>query len=290
MSKFFLKENGIITQSDLKRTRVKILYFVMFITCILITLFSIAPPIWLFLQSFKDIKEFTLTQSILPKTFDFSKFVGTWNELKFYKYYINSFYSVTGSIICAVVFNGLLAYSISIIKPKGSKFVYTLVISSLMIPATTSIVPLFVNISKLHLNGSFIPLWLSVGANAFYVVLFKEFFDTLPKSVIEAARIDGCSNVGIFFKIIMPLSKPITMVIVMYALNAAWSDFLLPSLLLNNTGLETVMVRLFQFKDAMGSQVDMLRAIVFAMIPPIILFTIFQKQITQGITHSGIKG
>jgi multiple sugar transport system permease protein len=290
MSKFFLKENGIITQSDLKRTRVKILYFVMFIICIIITLFSIAPPIWLFLQSFKDIKEFTLTQSILPKTFDFSKFVETWNELKFYKYYINSFYSVTGSIICAVVFNGLLAYSISIIKPKGSKLVYTLVISSLMIPATTSIVPLFVNISKLHLNGSFTPLWLSAGANAFFVVLFKEFFDTLPKSVIEAARIDGCTNVGIFFKIVMPLSKPITMVIAMYALNASWSDFLLPSLLLNNTGLETVMVRLFQFKDAMGSQVDMLRAIVFAMIPPIILFTFFQKQITQGITHSGVKG
>jgi multiple sugar transport system permease protein len=290
MSKFLLKENGIITQSDLKRTRVKVLYFVMFIICIIITLLSIAPPIWLFLQSFKDIKEFTLTQSILPKTFDFSKFVDTWKELKFYKYYINSFYSVTGSIICAVVFNGLLAYSISIIKPRGSKIVYTLVISSLMIPAATSIVPLFVNITKVHLNGSFIPLWLAAGANAFFVVLFKEFFDTLPISVIEAARIDGCNNLGIFFKIIMPLSKPITMVIAMYALNYAWSDFLLPNLLLNNTGLETVMVRLFQFKDATGSQVDVLRAIVFAIIPPVILFTIFQKRIIQGSSFAGVKG
>jgi multiple sugar transport system permease protein len=290
MSKFFNKENGIIAQSDLKRTSVKSLYVIIIIICIIITLFSIAPPIWLFLQSFKDIKEFTQAQSILPKTFDFSKFVETWKELKFYKYYINSFYSVTGSIICAVVFNGLLAYSISIIKPKGSKMVYSLVITSLMIPATTSIVPLFVNITKLHLNGTFYPLWFSMGANAFFVVLFKEFFDTLPKSIIEAAKIDGCSNLGIFFKIIMPLSKPITMVIVMYALNSSWSDFLLPSLILNNTGHETVMVRLFQFKDAMGSQVDVLRAIVFAMIPPIILFTLFQKQITEGATHSGVKG
>ena len=152
------------------------------------------------------------------------------------------------------------------------------------------IVPLFVNITRLHLNGSFIPLWLSAGANAFYVVLFKEFFDALPKSVIEAAKIDGCSNLGIFFRIVMPLSKPITTVIAMYALNAAWSDFLLPSLLLNNTGLETVMVRLFQFKDAMGSQVDVLRAIVFAIIPPVILFTIFQKRIIEGSNFSGVKG
>ena len=290
MSKFFLKENGIITQSDLKSTKVKIFYIVIFIICIIVTLLSIAPPIWIFLQSFKNIKEFTLTRSILPKTFDFRKFVQTWNELKFYKYYINSFYSVTGSVICAVVFNGLLAYSISIVKPKGSKIVYSLVISSLMIPAATSIVPLFVNITKIHLNGSFYPLWFSMGANAFFVVLFKEFFDTLPKSVIEAAKIDGCSNLGIFFKLIMPLSKPITMVISMYALNAAWSDFLLPNLLLANTGLETVMVRLFQFKDATGSQVDVLRAIVFAIIPPVILFALFQKWIIQGSNFSGDKG
>lgn len=290
MSRISLKENGIITKSDLKRTKVKFLYLIMFIICLIIFLFSIAPPIWLFLQSFKDIKEFTLTRSILPKTFDFSKFAETWKQLEFYKYYINSFYSITGSIICAVMFNGLLAYSISIIKPKGSKLVYKLVISSLMIPATTCIVPLFVNITRLHLNGSFIPLWLSAGANAFYVVLFKEFFDALPKSVIEAAKIDGCSNLGIFFRIVMPLSKPITTVIAMYALNAAWSDFLLPSLLLNNTGLETVMVRLFQFKDAMGSQVDVLRAIVFAIIPPVILFTIFQKRIIEGSNFSGVKG
>jgi multiple sugar transport system permease protein len=290
MSKLFHKENGIITQSDLKRAKVKILYVVLIIICIIITLFSIAPPIWLFLQSFKDIKEFTLTTTILPKTFDFSKFVESWNELKFYKYYINSFYSVTGSIICAIVFNGLLAYSVSIIKPKGSKIVYTLVISSLMIPAATSIVPLFVNITRLHLNGTFYPLWFAMGANAFFVVLFKEFFDTLPTSAIEAARIDGCNNLGIFFKIIMPLSKPITMVIAMFALNAAWSDFLLPNLLLNNTGLETVMVRLFQFKDATGNEVDVLRAIVFAMIPPVILFTVFQKPIIEGSSFAGVKG
>ncbi|MDP4088772.1 MAG: carbohydrate ABC transporter permease [Bacillota bacterium] len=290
MSRISVKENGIITRSDLKRTKVKILYLVIFLICLIIVLFSIAPPIWLFLQSFKDIKEFTLTRTILPKAFDFSKLVDTWNSLKFQKYYINSLYSVTGSIVCAVIINGLLAYSISVIKPKGSKLIYALVMSSLMIPATTSIVPLFANISKLHLTQSFVPLWLTAGANAFYVVLMKEFFDALPKSIIEAARIDGCTNLGIFFRIIMPLSKPILTVIAIFALNAAWSDFLLPYLLLNNTGLETVMVRLFKFKDSAVSQVDQLRAIVFAIIPPVLLFIIFQKRIIEGSSFAGIKG
>lgn len=290
MSKLLQKENGIVSKSDLKRTSVKLLYYVLFVICLIVTIASIAPPIWVFLSSFKDIKEFTLDPSLLPKKFDFSKFVKTWNDLKFYKYYINSFYSVAGSIVCAIVFNGLLAYAISIIRPKGSKFVYTLILGSLMIPATTSVVTLFININKLGLNATFYPLWLLMGANAFYVVLYKQFFDTLPKSVIEASRLDGCNNLQIFFKIVMPLSKPITMVITMYAVNAAWSDFLLPYLLLNNTGLETVMVRLFQFRNSYATDVEILRAIVFAIIPPVILFTVFQKQITQGDSHSGVKG
>lgn len=290
MSKLQNKDNGIIARSDLKRPQIRILYYALFIISLSITLISIAPPIWVLLSSFKDIKEFTIEPTIIPREFDFSKFVKTWNDLKFFKYYVNSFYVVAGSVICAIVFNGLLAFALSIIKPKGSRFIYALVLGSLMVPATTSIVPLFININKLGLSGTFYPLWFSIGANAFYVVLYKQFFDTLPKSIIEAARIDGCNNLQIFTRIVMPLSKPITMVVAMYAVNYAWSDFLLPYLVLNNSGLETVMVRLFQFRNGKTADVDILRAIVFAIIPPIILFTAFQKQITQGSTHSGIKG
>ena len=290
MSKLQNKDNGIITRSDLKRPQVRILYYALFTICLIITIISIAPPLWVLLSSFKDIKEFTIEPTILPKEYDLNRFIKTWNDLKFFKFYVNSFYSVAGSVVCAIVFNGLLAFALSIIKPKGSKFIYALVLGSLMVPATTSIVPLFININKLGLSGTFYPLWFSIGANAFYVVLYKQFFDTLPKSIIEAARIDGCNNLQIFTRIVMPLSKPITMVVAMYAVNYAWSDFLLPYLVLNNSGLETVMVRLFQFRNGKTADVDILRAIVFAIIPPIILFTAFQKQITQSNTHSGVKG
>jgi len=290
LSKLQNKDNGIITRSDLKRPQVRILYYALFTICLIITIISIAPPLWVLLSSFKDIKEFTIEPTILPKEYDLNRFIKTWNDLKFFKFYVNSFYSVAGSVVCAIVFNGLLAFALSIIKPKGSKFIYALVLGSLMVPATTSIVPLFININKLGLSGTFYPLWFSIGANAFYVVLYKQFFDTLPKSIIEAARIDGCNNLQIFTRIVMPLSKPITMVVAMYAVNYAWSDFLLPYLVLNNSGLETVMVRLFQFRNGKTADVDILRAIVFAIIPPIILFTAFQKQITQSNTHSGVKG
>jgi multiple sugar transport system permease protein len=285
-----IKENGIISWSDMKRRPVRIFYYTLLVFCVIVTLVSIATPIWVFLQSFKDIKEFTVDATLLPRKFDFSRFAETWKEFEFYKYYINTFISVAGSVVCAIIFNGLLAYVISIIKPKGSKFIYALVLGSLMIPATTSVVPLFMNITKLGMGGTFYPLWFSAGASAFYVVLYKQFFDTIPISIIEAARIDGCSNFKIFLKIVMPLCKPITIVVAMYAINYAWSDFLLPYLVLNNSGHETVMVRLFQFRNGKTSDVDIIRAIVFALIPPVILFTTFQKRIMKGSNYSGIKG
>jgi multiple sugar transport system permease protein len=130
-----------------------------------------------------------------------------------------------------------------------------------------------------------------MGANAFYTILFKNFFDTLPKSLIEAAKIDGASDFRVFSLIAVPLSKAIVMVVILYAVNAAWSDFLLPFLLLQNTPLETVMVKLFSWmRGSKFNDVEMLRAIVFAIIPPITLFIIFQRQITQVTIQSGIKG
>ncbi|MDR0645000.1 MAG: carbohydrate ABC transporter permease [Treponema sp.] len=282
--------NGIIREFDFKTRGVRIVYGLVIIDAIFAALLCIAPLVWVALQGFKEIREFVREPKILPSKFDFNNYLITWNQLHFMRYYVNSLISVLGSVACAVLFNGLLGYALSKIKPKGHKIVYMLVMWALLIPATTSIVPLFMNIARLRLTGSFVPLWLSMGANAFYVVLFKSFFDALPQSLIEAAKIDGASDLSIFRRIAVPLSQAIIMVIVMYTVNAAWSDFLLPYLTLKNTSLETVMVRLFQFRTSRANDVDVLRSIVFAVLPPIALFFMFQRQITQISMQSGIKG
>lgn len=284
------KKDGTIRFYDLHSNGVKILCSIIFILCALLVVVAVFPAFWVFLASFKDIKEFKRNPTIFPSTFDFSVFVDTWNNLKFLKFYINSFIVVAGSAVCAVFFNGLLAYGLAILKPKGYKIIYGLVMWSLLIPATTSVVALFVNINKIHLNQSFIPLWLAFGANAFYVVMFKQFFEGLPADFLEAAKLDGCGVLQIFLKIILPLSKPIVMVITIFAITAAWSDFLLPYLVLDGSSKETVMVKLFMFRTSNTSDVDVLRAVLFSIVPPTILFIVFQKQITEGATAGAIKG
>lgn len=288
--KYREKQEGAIRYYDVKSIKTKVLCMVIFILCLLMIAACLFPSIWVFLASFKDIKEFRRDATILPQVFDPQKYIDTWKSLKFVTYYLNSAIVVVGSVVCSVIFNGLLAYVLAIIKPKGHKIVLGLVMWSLLIPATTSIVALFVNINEIGLNNSFLPLWLVFGANAFYVVLFKNFFEGLPKELIEAARIDGCGVLKIFLKIILPLSKPIVMVVVIFTVTAAWSDFLLPYLVLNGTNKETVMVKLFAYHNSNKvNDADMLRAVAFSIIPPIILFTIFQKQITDGATAGALK-
>ncbi len=289
-NKYNDKKDGVIRGYDIRSPKIKVLAVLIMLVCLFMVCVCLFPAIWVFLASFKDIREFTKNVTIIPDSFDWSRMGQTWKAFKFTKYYYNSFISIIGSTICAVFFNGLLAYGLGVLRPKGYKIALGLVMWSLMIPGVTSIVALFRNINLVGLNKSFIPLWFSFGANAFWVVLFKQFFEEIPKELLEAAKLDGCGVFQIFTRIMLPLSKPIIMVVAIFAVTAAWSDFLLPYLVLNGTDKVTVMVKLFSFKDTPTDAVSVLRASFFAIIPPTIIFAIFQKKITDGAAAGAVKG
>lgn len=283
--------SGVIREYDMHSASVRVGYAIIVLLCLLMTVVALFPLVWVILAGFKDLKEFMSSTSLLPASFSLNAYVLTWTQLGIARNYLNSFISVAGSVVCAIVFNGLLGYGLGILRPRGYSVVKKLVMLSLLLPTTISIVPLFMNIQKLNLGNSFLPLWLSFGANAMYVVLFVQFFESLPRSIIEAGHIDGASQLQTFFRIVLPLSKPICAVIAIFAINAAWSDFLLPYLVLRGASMQTVMVRLFVFSTEQTVNADaMMRSVVFSMIPPIILFFIFQKQLTENAVSVGIKG
>ena len=285
------QRTGVIREYDMHSASVRVGYALILLCCCLMVVLAVFPLIWVVLAGFKDLKEFVSSTSLIPQSFSLEPFVTTWNQLGIARNYLNSLIFVAGSVVCALIFNGLLGYGIGILKPKGYRVVKRLILLSLLMPTTISIVPLFMNIQNLGLGNSFLPLWLSYGANAMYVILFVQFFESLPISIIEASRIDGASQLQTFFHIVLPLSKPICAVIAIFAVNAAWSDFLLPYLVLRGGNLQTVMVRLFVFSTEQTVNADtMMRSVVFSMIPPIILFFIFQKQLTENAVSVGIKG
>ena len=285
------KEDGSIRFYDVKSKKTKFWLVMIYIACFAIALIALYPVFWLACSSLKNLTEYLSTTQILPKNADWAGWVKTWNDFGFTKYYINSGIAVAGGVLCAIFFNGLMAYVLAVLKPKGHKIVLALVMWCLLIPPTTSFVALFVNIKKIGLTGSFVPLWLTMGANAYWVILFKNYFESLPRDYIDAARIDGCGTFGVFTRIVLPLSKPIIVVVAIFAITAAWSDFLMPFLLLSGTDKETIMVKLYSFQTSIKTNhIYIIRAVLYSIIPPTILFAVFQKQIMGGVMSGGIKG
>lgn len=292
------KSEGIYNFMDYKKTSTKIIYAVLVLILVIVSLICLFPVVWVFLSSFKTPTEFFSKEfTLFPNKIDFSKITILWQELELLKYYKNSLILVFGSVICSVFFNGLLAYSVSILKPKGYQIVYALIMMTMMVPAVTNMYPLLQNFVKfedvtgIKMFGSYLPLCLAYGANAFYFTLFKTNFDRLPKEVFEAATIDGCNKIQMFFKIVLPLSVPIIVVVAIFTVNAAWSDFLLPYLvLMGNTDMKTIMIRIYDLQVAppQGFTQDKLFMLIsLSIIPVIIIFSIFQRQITSAQTGTG---
>lgn len=291
------KRTGIINSIEMKKTKFKMAYWILFLVMVLISLICLLPPVWILLSSMKDIKEFyKIPPTILPETFQPEKLIETWNKLKFFRYYINTLELAAGCVVFSVVINGLAGYVLSRLKPKGSGLFLSLMIWTMLMPASLSLVPLFKTMIKfpllgINLTNTYIPMWLISGASAYFVLIFKGFFDSIPVSLLEAARLDGCGNLKIFYKIIVPLSKPIIAVVSIFTVNGAWGDFLMPYLIIKDPEKYTVMVRIFTMRGSVGFALDIqMIALVFAIIPPVILFLFFQKHIMHGFTLSGIKG
>ncbi len=295
MKRLRRKTTGIIVHSDYKRWHTYVLYAAFFLVLALTLLVTVFPPLWLFLSSFKTpVELYRVPFTLFPDEIRLSKVYNVWRMLGFGRYFINSLIVVAGAILASIFFNGLLAYAVSVIKPKGYRLVFALVMISLMIPPILNMGTLFHNIVRLGLINTYVPLWLVFGANPFYFIMFKAYFDRLPKALFEAAEIDGANKIQVFFRILMPLSKPIVGVVSIFTLNAAWSDFLLPFLVLLDDPYQTVMVKIFKLHSdlgtAMGFSPDiLLMVLALSIIPPVVLFFIFQKQITSAVATTGIK-
>lgn len=296
VTKFSTKTQGLLNFADLKKPKFILLYWVMFAILFLISLVCLLPTIWVGLSGFKDVSEmYAVPPTIIPKSFNVGKVADVWFKVNVLKYFTNSVMLIIGCWAFDIVVNGLAGYVLSRIKPVGSSVIETLVFWSMLLPGI-SMVPLymtFVDVPLLHINliGNYLPIWVIAGANAFNILLFRNFFNSIPMSYLEAARIDGCTDLGIFGKIILPLSKPIIMVVTIFSITGTWGNFMWPYLILGNTNLEPVAVMLYRLST--GSSLmdnEYMLLLMISIIPMIIMYAIFSKHIMGGLNMSGLKG
>lgn len=291
------QSGGLLNWSDLKLVSGKFIYWSMFTILMLISLICLIPVVWMFISGFKTPEElYAVPPKLFPSHFDFNQLIDIWTVSHIDKYIFNTLWIIIGCLIFDIFFNGIAGYALSRIKPKGSKFVETALFWTMMLPGI-SMVPLYMTFVKLpvlniSLMGTFLPMWIMSATGTFHIFLFRNFFNGIPKDYIEAARIDGATNIKIFFSIMIPLAAPIITVVTIFSVIGSWSNFFWPYLILGNTDREPLSVMLYNLTSGrynfLANQ-EML-IMMIAAIPPIVIYAIFSKKILGGVNIGGIKG
>ncbi|HEV2642496.1 MAG TPA: carbohydrate ABC transporter permease, partial [Candidatus Elarobacter sp.] len=263
---------------------------------ILLVVIGLGPILWLAKSAITPSNDtITYPMALFKHGFAWSNVREAWVNVHVGRYFWNTIVVAAGSWLSQIVVATTGGYALSVLRPKYAKLINGLLLATLFVPGVVLLVPLYIEVVRPPLvHHTFIDtywaVWLPAGASAFNVVIVKRFFDNLPREIFEAARIDGAGPFMLFWKIVLPLSKPILGVVSVFAVLASWKDFLWPLLVLTDPNKQPLSVRL----PSIASQTSLgvfLAAMFIACLVPIAGFLVFQRAFLRGNGLGGaIKG
>lgn len=271
-------------------------------TLVLITIAFLMPLLWMVATSFKTQEEASrATFSLLPdqpgKLFENAKdnYSAVWNDpvVRFPLYLRNTLIIAGLSVIGMTLSSAIVAYGFARLEWRGKKALFAVVLATMMIPFPVVMGPMFLLFSWIGWIGSLKPLWVpAFFAGAFNVFMLRQFFMGIPKDLDEAARIDGCGNWGIFWRIIVPLSKPALAVVALFHFVFVWNDFLAPLIFLRNQDQFTLALglQLYQSKAGQTPWNHLMAASTLVIAPVLALFILTQGALVKSVATTGIKG
>ena len=271
--------------------------FVVLVILIVGAIIMIAPFAFLISSSLKvETQVFQYPIQWIPDPVRWMNYVDALTQKPFLQYFTNTMIIVIFNQIAVLVTSSLCGYGFARINFPGRNFWFGVALATMMLPYYVTMVPQFILFSRLGWMDSFLPLTVPFffGGGAFNVFLFRQFFRTLPEDLSDAARMDGCSEFGIYWRIFVPLSTAVFITVAIFTFMASWNDFIGPLLYINSPAKFTVALGLATYRSMMGvgrTRWDLLMAASVAMTGPIVLlFFILQRYFIKGVVMSGIKG
>ncbi|KKI91542.1 sugar ABC transporter permease [Bacillus sp. SA1-12] len=266
--------------------------FLLEIFAIILALIFLVPFYFVIINSVKGFSEILIDAAALPKEILFSNYAKVWEIISFQDAFLNSLIITVFSIVGIVVISSMAAWKMVRTPGKTSKFLFILFVSAMVIPFQTVMIPLMKLGGMLGIMNSIpgiIIMYFGFGVSL-SLFLFHGFIKTIPQEIEESARVDGCSQFGVFWRIVFPLLKPITVTVVILNTLWIWNDYLLPLLVLQDAGLRTIPLATSSFFAQYTKQWDMgLAALVLGIAPIIVFFLFLQKHIIKGIAAGSIK-
>lgn len=252
------------------------------------------PFLWLISSSLKtQLDIFAYPPEWVPNPPVWNNYVEAMTFRPFGTYLRNSLVIAALNVTAVVLSSSLCAYGFARIRFKGRDFWFSVVIATILLPNIVTLVPQFIIFTRLGWVDTILPLTVPLffGGGAFNIFLLRQFFRSIPEELADAARIDGCSEFGIYWRIMLPLSKPALITVGIFTFLASWNDLLAPLVYLRSPDTFTVAVGLAQFRGALVSRWDLqMAAAVVMIVPVIILFFFAQRYFIKGIVMTGLKG
>jgi multiple sugar transport system permease protein len=293
----FEGSRGFVSAQDWRNARVSVVMKTMHtILLVLLLVVGIGPVLLLAKYAITPTQDIIRTPlAIFPHGVRWQNISEAWNDVRISHYFLNTIWLAAGSWFVQLLVATTGGFMLSVLRPAWARFVNGLVIATLFVPSVVLLVPLYLTILNPPLVGTslinnFFAVWLPSGASAFNVVLVTRFFDSLPREVFEAARVDGAGSFRLFWSVVLPMSKPILGVVSVFAAIASWKDFLWPMLVLKDPNMQPLSVRL----PAIASQTDLgvfLAALAISTLIPVVFFLIFQRMFLSSAGLGGaVKG
>jgi multiple sugar transport system permease protein len=255
------------------------------------------PLVWMISTSLKELKDvFTFPPQFIPNPPAWDNYPIALTILPFHLYFRNTMIICVICIIGATASSALVGYGFARLDFPGRDVLFLIVLSTMMIPGQVTLVPLYMLFKELGWIDTFWPLIIrSFFGGAFYIFLFRQFFLTIPKEMDDAAEIDGCSKLGIFWRVVLPLSRAPLGMVAIFSFMFHWNEFLNALIYLNSPEKRTLALGLSAFRASQEGAVTaswnlLMAASVVVMIPPILVFFVAQRYFIQGIVFTGIKG
>lgn len=255
------------------------------------------PIFWMIASSLKETSEiWTRASSLIPSKITLQHYIEGWagfGNITFATFYKNSFIYAGVATIASVASSAVVAYAFAKIRFVGRGFWFSVMLLTLMLPGQVLMIPQYIVFSKLGWINSYRPLLIPrFFGNAFFIFLIVQFMRGIPNELDEAAEIDGCSKIGIFFKIILPLIQPALITAAIFSFYWTWEDFMGPLIYLQNPHLYTVSLAIRSYSDpSAGTDWGSIFAMsTLSLVPVFIVFVAFQRYLVQGISTTGIRG
>lgn len=279
------------------RTRRIVKTTAIYVIMVLLLVFFLFPFAYMFLRSLMTGKESMIPENFFPSQITFESYKLAL-DVSLLRYFGNTLYVIVFNCIAVPVSAALCAYGFSKIKFQGSSILFSIVLATMMLPAITVQIPLFVIYVNLGWLDTLLPLTIPnlFGGGAVNIFLIRQFMKGIPNDILNAGKIDGASSFRIFWKIVIPLCFPVLMLIVVNTFIGVWNDFMGPLLYLRSDETKFTLA-IGIYKEFLGklSSTKNFPSVQMAVgtlmvIPPAILFFIFQKQLIDGVTMTGLKG